>query len=423
MLGMMKKLFLVILVAGSVTQAHAAPLVQANDTLAICGDSITAQHQYSAFIEDYLLMCAPATDNLNVTQFGWGGEQAPGFLARLDSDVFPFKPTIATTCYGMNDGHYAALTDDTANTYRTAQTAIIDTMKKNGVTRIVLGSPKCVDTTTFHNPNTTADVYNHTLGALADIDKDIAAKEGVVYADVFDATMDAMTKAKAAKGANYIVCGGDGVHPNGNGHLVMAYAFLKAMGYDGDISTITVDLAANQATATGGTKVVSCDKGTVNLESTRYPFCFTGHTTDTDDGNTAGILPFVPFNEDLNRYVLVVKGVKTKAKITWGGEMHEYSGDDLAKGVNLMEQFMNNPFAGQFFKVNQAVQMQQEFEGMVMQVCNHDLNNYKGAFPGAVDQLLQWQSSMMATRAALYKQVQALVTPVDHAIKIESEDP
>jgi hypothetical protein len=184
-----------------------------------------------------------------------------------------------------------------------------------------------------------------------------------------------------------------------------------------------VDLAANQATATGGTKVVSCDKGTVNLESTRYPFCFTGHTTDTDDGNTAGILPFVPFNQDLNRYVLVVKGVKTKAKITWGGEMHEYSGDDLAKGVNLMEQFMNNPFAGQFFKVNQAVQMQQEFEGMVMQVCNHDLNNYKGAFPGAVDQLLQWQSSMMATRAALYKQVQALVTPVDHAIKIESEDP
>jgi hypothetical protein len=29
---------------------------------------------------------------------------------------------------------------------------------------------------------------------------------------------------------------------------------------------------------------------------------------------------------------------------------------------------------------------------------------------------------MMSTRATLYKQLQALVVPVDHSIKIESED-
>jgi lysophospholipase L1-like esterase len=421
MLATMKKFFLGLVLIGSWTRAHAAPLVQANDNLAICGDSITAQHLYSAYIEDYLLMCAPPVENLGINQFGWGGETAPGFLTRLDSDVFPFKPTIATTCYGMNDGGYRALTDDIANTYRKAQTDIVETMKKNGVTRIVLGSPKCVDSYFFKNPNATPEVYNKTLSALADIDKDIAAKEGVVYADVFDATTDAMTKAKTAKGADYPVGGGDGVHPYPNGHIVMAYAFLKALGYDGAISTITVDLDANKADATAGTKVVSCDKGTVNLESTRYPFCFTGHLTDTDANNTAGILPFVPFNQDLNRYILVVKGVKTKAKITWGSETHEYSGDDLAKGVNLMDQFMDNPFAGPFSKVNQAVQMQQAYEEALMQTCMHNLKNYQNTFPG-VDGLEQWQTQGMALRETLYKRVQAMVTPVDHAIKIEKED-
>jgi len=33
--------------------------LQPNDMLAITGDSITAQHYYSAIVEDYLLMCQP----------------------------------------------------------------------------------------------------------------------------------------------------------------------------------------------------------------------------------------------------------------------------------------------------------------------------------------------------------------------------
>ena len=69
--------------------------------------------------------------------------------------------------------------------------------------------------------------------------------------------IDAMTKAKAKYGEDYPVGGGDGVHPDANGQLVMAYAFLKALGFDGNIGTITVDLAADKAEATDGHKVVS----------------------------------------------------------------------------------------------------------------------------------------------------------------------
>src|SRR5438094_822737 len=84
--------------------AHDA-LIKTNDVLAICGDSITEQKQYSVFVEDYLLMCWPEL-NAHAMQFGWGGETSWGFLARMDNDTLRFKPTIATTFYGMNDGGY-----------------------------------------------------------------------------------------------------------------------------------------------------------------------------------------------------------------------------------------------------------------------------------------------------------------------------
>jgi hypothetical protein len=45
--------------------------LHSGDTLAICGDSITEQKMYSVFIEDYLLMCQPAT-NLAAHQFALG---------------------------------------------------------------------------------------------------------------------------------------------------------------------------------------------------------------------------------------------------------------------------------------------------------------------------------------------------------------
>src|SRR5688500_7522840 len=77
-------------------------LLKRGDSLAICGDSITAQKMYSRAIETDLTVCAPEL-NISVRQYGWSGEQAPGFLARMTNDCLRFEPTVATTCYGMND--------------------------------------------------------------------------------------------------------------------------------------------------------------------------------------------------------------------------------------------------------------------------------------------------------------------------------
>src|SRR3954463_14313575 len=77
-------------------------LLKKGDRLAICGDSITEQKMYSRLIEDYLTMCVPEL-KITVRQFGMGSEKASGFLARMTNDCLRFNPTIAATCYGMND--------------------------------------------------------------------------------------------------------------------------------------------------------------------------------------------------------------------------------------------------------------------------------------------------------------------------------
>src|ERR1043165_1672685 len=112
------------------------------DRLAICGDSITEQKMYSRIMETYLTVAAPEL-NVTVRQYGWSGETAPGFLARMTNDCLRFKPTIATTCYGMNDHGYRPYEERIGQTYRDKSTAIVEAFEAHGA-RVIQGSPGCV---------------------------------------------------------------------------------------------------------------------------------------------------------------------------------------------------------------------------------------------------------------------------------------
>jgi lysophospholipase L1-like esterase len=406
----------------SFTFVRADLVLKPNDVLTICGDSITQQKLYSVMMEDYFLMCEPV-EGLRVCQMGWNGERASGFQARLKSDILPFQPTVVTTCYGMNDGGYRALDQGIGDDYRKNMQLAIDGLMAAGMHAIIVGSPGCVDSTTFQHPSVTPQVYNQTLDALRGIAQDLAQKNGLGFADVHTVMMDVMVKTKAAYGDAYPFAGGppDGIHPGPNGHLVMAYAFLKALGCDGAIGTITVDLDANSATGTPGQKVVSFQNGTLTLQSTRYPFCFQGDP-NKGDVMTASVLRFLPFNDDLNRYVLVVKGIKgSKAKVTWGSQSKEFAAADLAKGVNLAAEFIVNPFCVQFNKVNAAVQTQQNLETTLMQQLFHNLDTLKAMVPNEAASLDQVALGGLQHDKDLFTAAQALVVPVTHTIQIQPE--
>lgn len=392
-------------------------LLNNGDYLAVVGDSITEQKQYSVFIEDYLLMCQPTAD-LRQTQFGWSGETAQGFAGRMENDMLRFGCNAMTTCFGMNDGGYSPMTPDKALHYRNAQQQIVEKAKKAGIRAIVVGSPGCVDADAFRNSPAAAEMYNKTLSAERDIAREVAQQQGVVFANVFDPMVEAMTKAKAKYGKRYHVAGGDGVHPDRNGQLVMAYAFLKALGCSGDIGRITVDLKGGSAEATAGHKVLSARDGTVEIESTHYPFCFYGDPAQTSA--TRGIIEFIPFNQDLNRLTLVVRDAPARCKVTWGGTSKEFTAEQLSTGINLAAEFLDNPFSEPFQQVENVIRRQQEFETPLVKSLLHNIPEYKRLLPDTTDNFEQIATKGISRDKELMKESAAAIRPVKHKLVIEA---
>ena len=202
------------------------------------------------------------------------------------------------------------------------------------------------------------------------------------------------------------------IPPSPDNHLTLACTCLKALGCDGAIGSIDLDLAAAAATSDPGQKILSVQNGIVTIESSRYPFCFVGDAT-------------VPatFNDDLNRYMLVAKGISTqRAKVTWGDQSCEFSARDLTSGVNLAAAFAGHtPFDTQFAQVSSAVWTRQKddaffndtyFNWAVM------LKHMAGPQGSAAADKLG--AAILDHDRTASEAAAALVVPIKHTLKVEA---
>ena len=315
----------------------------------------------------------------------------------------------------MNDGGYGPADPERETAYRHATTEIVQRLKRGGVRLIVVGSPGGVDSDSFDRSGlfwTNAEEYNRrTLRRLAQIAREVAAQEGVRYADVHGFFCQAMERAKAKFGPGYHVAGADGVHPAANGHLIIAYAFLKALGCDGNIGTFTVDFSAGRATFSEGHRLLSFVEDRVEIESTRYPFCFYGDPSDPE--STRGILEVLPFNAELNRLELIVTGASTpRLKVTWGKWSKIFRAEELAKGVNLAAEFLDNPFSASFKAVEHAVSKQQQYEATGVR------SIWRSLAEGLRERDVAWDEATLEKVRELEAAARAAVKPVRHALLI-----
>lgn len=398
-------------------QPHRAPtqaglILRPGDRLAICGDSITEQRMYSRAIETYLTVCVPEL-NLSIRQFGWSGETAAGFLARMTNDVLRFEPTIATTWYGMNDHGYRPYEHGIGDWYRENMTAIVDAFQAHDA-RVVLGSPGCVGKvpTWTKSPPTTVQALNLNLCELRNIGIRIAGVEDVRFADVFWPMLKAGFSGRQQYGEDYAIAGRDGVHPGWAGSFVMAHAFLKAFGLDGQIGVFEVDLAGGRATVSRDHELEGFQDGEMRIRSVRYPFCATGDAASDDSIRSA--MTLVPFNEELNRLILRVRNAfGMRYRVTWGEHSREYSGDALMRGINLAADFPENPFLEAFKRVDEAVAAKQAYETRQVKQLFHGEE-------GRVDMEAVVALTEKA-RARHLSRIQEAFQPVVHTIRIEEE--
>lgn len=402
----------------------AEPVLQSGDRVAIVGDSITEQKLYSKYVECYLLACSGVKD-LKVFQYGWSGERANGFADRLANDTSGFRPTVMTLCYGMNDGRYQPYNEQIGSEYEANMRRILAGLQQQGVRAIVVGSPGAVDQHFFRPGqelgNQPAHVaYNDNLAHLRDIAKKLATEHKQPFANVHDAMYETMKKAQEALGSKYDVCGGDGFHPGPNGQLIMAYAFLKGLGADGNIGQITLDMAGGKAEATDGHRIVESTKNSAILESTRWPFCFEGDGKSS--ASTRSILPFLPFNQDLNRLTLKVTGLDTpKGVVTWNGQAKEFTREQLAAGINLAAEFEKTPFDKPFGELMASVAQKQNFEtGMIKAVITEFRNDPAEVKSDADVQaaLKSVVTRLHARQAELDAAARKTLVPVKHTISV-----
>jgi hypothetical protein len=257
----------------------------------------------------------------------------------------------------------------------------------------------------------TVQDLNLGLLELRNIDVLLAQQEQVGFADIFLPMLVQGFNAQQTYGKDFMLSGKDGVHPGWAGQVVMAYAFLEAMGLDGDIARIELDAATQKATVSQNHAVVSAKDNTLVLESHAYPFCATGALGN--DSSLRSGMALVPFNERLNRFVLVVRNLSSgRYKVSWGDAVNTYTSAALAKGVNLAADYPVNPFSKAFGQVDNAVAKKQAYETRQVKTLFHG--------PEGRADMDATVALTEKTRAPLVKAVTTTFKPVKHRIHIVS---
>ncbi|MFM7242391.1 MAG: GDSL-type esterase/lipase family protein, partial [Opitutia bacterium] len=296
-------------------------------------------------------------------QYGWSGETAGGFFGRIKNDVLRFRPTIASTCYGMNDFRYVPFEKAIGEDYRKNQTKVVQAFKAAGA-RVVLGSSGTIHSVPpwVKSARGTWETLNLALLQFRNINIEVAEAEQVTFADVYWPMLAKGFETRAKYGDSFKLEGSDGVHPGWSGHVMMAAAYLKALGLDGDLGAVEVDLAAHTAQGSAGQRVVPGQGGALTLLSDRLPCVFEAGEV-AKDGTIAAGLALADFHQRFNRLTLKVKGAQAaQVKVTWGGQSKVFERSVLEAGVNLAAEFPQGPLKPAFDKIWKAVGEKQAFE-------------------------------------------------------------
>lgn len=305
----------------AVTRADGDAVLHRGDRVVLYGDSITEQRLYTCDLEQYFDCRSPDLD-VRFFNAGWGGDTVPGAKARLERDVLELKPTVVTLFFGMNDGGYQARNDAVVNAYKSNLTDLVRALKGKGV-RVVVFGPGCCDG--IRMPKLAACNYDGMLEALSQAAADVAKAEGCPFGDVFHPMRDFLAARRRTDPATAVIP--DGVHPDAEGHLVVARAMLRALGAEPMAALGEADVKSGRGK---GLKVSSSAAEEVVLTTTgpvATPFWF--------DPSQMRTMRESGFLDDLAGQRLTVTGLTRESwyVVVDDSEAVTFSAADLAKGV------------------------------------------------------------------------------------------
>lgn len=170
---------------------------------------------------------------------------------RLDGDVFSKRPTVLTVTFGMNDTGYMEYNGDDAGAFGEKKyRECYDNFKKmekrlqilDGVRVVMLGGSPYDETAQIEN-NAPLRGKNAVMDRVVGFQKESAAANGWEFVD-FSAPMVEIGRRVQAGQPSFSLSMGDRIHPDNDGHMVMAYLYLKAQGFAGrEVADVQIDAA------------------------------------------------------------------------------------------------------------------------------------------------------------------------------------
>lgn len=339
---------------------HAAPAVPAagaaaaptqfffhdGDRAVIVGDSITEQRAYSTLVESYVLARYPAW-NITFRNTGWNGDtmdlsKRSGLEAGFARDLAPLRATAVTIDFGMNDGRGG---DGAYATYLASARTLATKFKALGA-RVAFLTPSPEEK--FEPGAPAGSGYNNTLLKFSDGLKTVAAENGAVYVDQIRPIIETIEAGRRAKvlgelGNPRLIP--DGVHPNWNGHLIMAMNILKGLGAPSLVSSVEIDakdvanpkVTAENAKVTVHPVAAAAGPAVAPIEFERLDNALPWPGLANAETSLVQTIPgFTPM-QDLSRYELKITGLTAPKyevrcdKVAVG----TWTKEELAAGLNL----------------------------------------------------------------------------------------
>ncbi len=342
------------------TRAAEPFLLKDGQRVVFLGDSNTYAGKFIAYLDAYLCTRFP-DKRFELINLGLPSETVSGLSEpdhpyprpnvhdRLDRALELTKPDIVVACYGMNDGIYYPFSDERFKKYQEGIQKLIDKCEKAGA-KVILISPAPFDPKPLKDKVLAKNAEKYSwMRPYEKYDDEVLTK----YSEwlltlrakkyiVVDAHAALLRHIQAMRGTipDYRISG-DGIHPDANGHLVIALEILKAWNAPSAVKEIVIDTMRDPPTESD--VKVNAARGSFASFTFSLPL-----PMPADPAWNPKTREIEKFDESVNRYVLKVDGPRGLLTIREGPpkgrtRRTNTNADELAKGINLAELLKLSP--------------------------------------------------------------------------------
>jgi unsaturated rhamnogalacturonyl hydrolase len=222
-------------------------MLTGSEKIVFFGDSITNSGLYISYVDTYFKEHYPAF-RPSFINLGVSSETASGLSEpehpfprpcvhdRLQRALQDSKPDWAVLCYGMNDGIYYPYSDERFAAYQAGMLRLIQEVRESGAKVIIMTPPPFDPQSLSGAELQPAGLENYSYAKPFNQYNDVL-KRYSAWLNTLEGTAEGIIPVhtllaqhigrKRSENADYI--SGDGIHPNEDGHWIIAEALLERL--------------------------------------------------------------------------------------------------------------------------------------------------------------------------------------------------